>query len=337
MILMRLSTGLVTLSAVALLTPGLAACSAFSDSSSDGDVKVAAAFYPLAWVTEQVAAGTDTEVELLTRPGAEPHDLELTVRQTAEVVGADLVVYEAGFQPSVDDTVAQNAEGATLDVTGIVDLIPVEESAEQHEEHAGEEDHAEEDHAEDEHAGEGEHSEDDGHDHGDLDPHFWQDPLRVAALADAVAGELGAVDADNKEKYEDNAAALREKLETLDAAYTAGLSDCERDTIVVSHDAFGYLGKYDLQIASIVGLSPDAEPTGAVLGELQELIEEEGITTVFSEPLEPALGEGLANDLGLTNGVLDPIEGLSDATAGEDYLSLMESNLEALRTANGCR
>lgn len=326
MILMRLSSGLVTLSALALLAPGLAACSAFSDSSSDGDVKVAAAFYPLAWVSEQVAAGTDTEVELLTRPGAEPHDLELTVKQTAEVVDADLVVYESGFQPSVDDTVAQNAEGATLDVSGIVDLIPVEESAEEHEEHAGEEDHSED-----------EHSEDDGHDHGDLDPHFWQDPLRVATLADAVAGELGAVDADNKETYEDNAAALREQLETLDAAYTAGLTDCERDTIVVSHDAFGYLEKYDLHIASIVGLSPDAEPTGAVLGELQELIEEEGITTVFSEPLEPALGEGLAGDLGLTNGVLDPIEGLSDATAGEDYLSLMESNLEALRTANGCR
>ena len=233
------------------------------------------------------------------------------------------MVYEAGFQPAVDDTVAQNAQGDTLDVAVLADLIPVEESAEEHEEHAGEEEHAAE--------------EEDEHDHGGLDPHFWQDPVRVAAVADAVAGELASLDEDDADTYEANAAALRKDLEALDASYAAGLADCERDTIVVSHDAFGYLEKYGLHIASIVGLSPDAEPTAAVLGELQDLIKEEGITTVFSEPLKPALGEGIADDLGLTNGVLDPIEGLSDATAGEDYLSLMESNLTALQSANGCR
>ncbi|KRB77385.1 hypothetical protein ASE01_11745 [Nocardioides sp. Root190] len=320
---MRLSSRFVSLSALALLAPAFAACSAFSegggDTTSGNGVSVAAAFYPLAWVVEEVAEGTGTEVELLTSPGAEPHDLELTVKQTAVVVDADLVLYESGFQPAVDDTVAQNAEGATLDAAGIVDLIPVEESAEEHEEHADEEGH------------------DHDHDHGGLDPHFWQDPLRMAALADAVAGELGALDEENADTYDENAAALRTDLEALDAEYAAGLTDCERDTIVVSHDAFGYLEKYGVHLASIVGLSPDAEPTGAVLGELQELIGEEGITTVFSEPLEPALGEGLATDLGLTNGTLDPIEGLSDATSGEDYLSLMTSNLAAIQTANGCR
>lgn len=329
---MRSPSWLLSVPALALLASG---CSAFSeDSSSSGgdEVQVAAAFYPLAWVAEQVAEGTDTRVDLLTRPGAEPHDLELTVKQTAQVIEADLVVYESGFQPAVDDTVAQNADGATLDAAGVVDLLPAEESAEEHAEHPEHPEHSDGETAE-EHA---EHA-DDEHDHGDLDPHFWQDPLRVALLADALAGELGSLDEDNASTYDDNAAALRKELEALDSAYATGLDDCERDTIVVSHDAFGYLEKYGLHIAPIVGLSPDAEPTGAVLGELQDLIKEEGITTVFSEPLEPALGEGLASDLGLTNGVLDPVEGLSDETTGEDYLSLMESNLEAVRSANGCR
>jgi len=318
---MRFTSGLAILSTTALLASG---CSAFSEgggesSGGSGGPTVVAAFYPLAWLTERVADGTDADVELLTTPGSEPHDLELDVARTAEVADADLVVYEAGFQPAVDDTVAQNAQGTTLDVAGLADLIPVEESAEEHEEHAGEEDHEDE------------------HDHGGLDPHFWQDPVRVADVADAVAGELASLDEDNADAYRENAAALRKDLEALDASYAAGLADCERDTIVVSHDAFGYLEKYGLHIASIVGLSPDAEPTAAALGELQDLIEEEGITTVFSEPLKPALGEGIASDLGLTNGVLDPIEGLSDATSGEDYLSLMESNLSALQSANGCR
>ena len=314
---MRFTSGLAILSTAALLASG---CSAFSEgggesSGGSGGPTVAAAFYPLAWLTERVTEGTDADVELLTSPGSEPHDLELDVAKTAQVADADLVVYEAGFQPAVDDTIAQNAQGDTLDVAGLADLLPVDESAEEHAEHAGE----------------------DEHDHGGLDPHFWQDPVRVADVADAVAGELASLDEGNADTYKENAAALRKDLEALDASYAAGLADCERDTIVVSHDAFGYLEKYGLHIASIVGLSPDAEPTAAVLGELQDLIKEEGITTVFSEPLKPALGEGIASDLGLTNGVLDPIEGLSDATSGEDYLSLMKANLTALQTANGCR
>ena len=313
---MRLTAGLTALSALTLLAAG---CSALQDDSSgDGKVKVAAAFYPLAYVTEQVADGTDTQITLLTQPGKEPHDLELSVSQTGSIVEADLVVFEHGFQPAVDDSVEQNAEGATIDAADVVDLLPVEE-------HDGD-DNAEED----------EHAEED-HDHGDLDPHFWQDPLRVADLADAVADKLADIDDDNAETYRKNADDLRTRLEALDASYRSGLSDCERDTIVASHDAFGYLEKYGLHVESIVGLSPEATPSPAVLGKLQDLIRTEGITTVFSEPLEPALGDGLAADLHLTNGVLDPVEGLTDATADEDYLSLMESNLQALRKANDCR
>lgn len=320
---MRLPSGLIALSSLALLVSG---CSAFSDDpEADGTVRVAAAFYPLAYVAERITEGTGARVDLLTQPGTEPHDLELTIKETADLSDADLVVYESDFQPAVDDAVEQNATGATLDAAEVVDPIPFEESAEEHEEHAEEE---------------GEHAEEEGghdHGHGDLDPHFWQDPLRVADLADAVADELADVDADHADAYRANAERLRADLTALDEDYTAGLADCERDTIVVSHDAFGYLEKYGLHIASIVGLSPDAEPTGAVLGELKELIATEGITTVFSEPLKPALGESFADDLGLTNGVLDPVEGLTDATADEDYLSLMEANLQALATANGCR
>ena len=48
------------------------------------------------------------------------------------------------------------------------------------------------------------------------------------------------------------------------------------------------------------------------------------------------MAETLADDLGVTTAVLDPIEGLSDETAEEDYLSLMRANLTALERANGC-
>jgi zinc transport system substrate-binding protein len=87
----------------------------------------------------------------------------------------------------------------------------------------------------------------------------------------------------------------------------------------------------------IAGLSPGAEPTPADLARLQDLIGSEGITTVFSERLvSPRVSQSLADDVGVETAVLDPIEGLSDDTDDEDYLSLMRHNLAALEKANGC-
>ncbi len=277
----------------------LSACSAFSDDaagSSDG-VDVVAAFYPLQFVAERVA-GPDASVTDLTTPGQEPHDLELSVRANAEVAAADLVVYQGGFQAAVDDAVGQNATGTTLDVTDVVDLRSVD---------------------------------------GEVDPHFWLDPLLLAKVADAVGRDLAEVDPAHADAYAVRAAAVRSDLEDLDTAVERGLSDCRRSTIVVSHDAFGYLERYGITVAPVAGLSPDAEPTPADLQRLQQLIDSDNITTVFSEALaSPRLTASLARDTGVESRVLDPIEGLTDATADEDYLSLVRANLEALRSANGC-
>ena len=109
-------------------------------------------------------------------------------------------------------------------------------------------------------------------------------------------------------------------------------------TIVVSHDAFGYLSKYGLRVQGIAGLSPDAEPSARHIRELQDLIRSDGITTVFSETLaSPKLTESLARDLALRSEVLDPIEGVrDDAPSGTDYLTLMRGNLRKLERANSC-
>ncbi len=315
--------------AVGLTTTLLAtsACSALGDEGAD-ELEVAAAFYPLEYVAERVA-GEHAEVVALTTPGQEPHDLELTISETADLARADLVIYEADFQAAVDAAVEQNATGEVLDAAAVVGLLPVEDEDHTDEAHEDHEDHEDEEL----------HTADDGHDHeGGLDPHFWLDPLRMATLGDAVAGALEEIDPDHADDYTGNAAALRSDLEALDEAFEAGLADCERTTVVVSHDAFGYLTRYGLDFAPVAGLSPDAEPSPAGLRDLQDLIADEGVTTVFNERLaSPKLTQALADDVGVGTAVLDPIEGLSDETADEDYLSLMEQNLTSLQEANACR
>ncbi|TGN64991.1 zinc ABC transporter substrate-binding protein [Nocardioides eburneiflavus] len=321
---MSLATRLVPLASILTASVLLAGCGSSDAGASGSGRQAVASFYPLAWVTERVA-GDGWTVDNLTQPGQEPHDLDLTIAQTASLDSADLVVLEEGFQPAVD-AAAENSDAPILDAAAVVDLIPATEG-----------DHDHEGESEDEHA-EDEHAEEEGHDdHGDLDPHFWLDPLRVADFADSVADELAEVDPDGAQTYADNAAALRAELETLDEEYSSGLATCERSTTVVSHQAFAYLTRYGLEFEAIAGLSPDAEPTAADLAHLQEAIEADGVTTVFSERLvSPKMAETLAGDLGVTTAVLDPLEGLSDETADEDYLSIMRSNLSALQQANGC-
>ena len=171
------------------------------------------------------------------------------------------------------------------------------------------------------------------------DPHAWQSLANGEIYVKNIRDSLIAADPEGKAVYEANAAKYLDAIAKEDEAVKAAIATLppERRKIITSHDAFGYLQKYGLHLAPIAGLSPDAEPTPAVLAELSELIETEGLTTVFSERLaSPALADTLATDLGLRTDVLDPIEGLTDETADEDYLSLMRQNLAALQEANGC-
>ncbi|MER7608924.1 metal ABC transporter substrate-binding protein [Nocardioides sp. NPDC127503] len=312
------SVGLLAVGAL-LLTSGCAALSDDSGSSASGSdsgkVQIAAAFYPLEFVAERVA-GDLAEVTPLTKPGVEPHDLELSINQTAALQSADLILTEHGFQPAVDDAVEQDVKGEVVDVEKVVELRKAEEGHE------------------DEHA----EGEEDEHAHGESDPHFWHDPLLMAQYAEGVRDALVKADPDNAETYEANAKSLTENLTGVDEEFKTGLAQCKIKDVVVSHDAFGYLDKYGLEFESIAGLTPDAEPNPAQLAEIGEHAKEHGVTTIFSERLvSTALADTLADDLGLKTAVLDPIEGLSADTEGEDYLSLMRQNLDALKAANGCQ
>jgi len=303
--------------ALALLAPLLAACGDPLGGGGTGTgPRVVASFYPLEYVAERVA-GEHVDVEQLTAPGVESHDLELNVEKTAAIAGADLTFYLGGYQPAVDEAVEQNASGSVVDAAEVVSLHAAEEepghegeSAEEHAAHEGE-------------AG---------------DPHFWLDPVLLGEAATAFTEQMAEVDPDHAADYRANLADLRADLEQLDADYREGLTGCELDTVVVSHDAFGYLEKYGLTFEAVAGLSPDVEPSPAHLAELEDLIRETGVTTVFSETLaSPAMARTLASDLDLETGVLDPVEGLPADAGQEDYLSLMRANLRALQQANGCR
>jgi zinc transport system substrate-binding protein len=337
MVLMtRTPTRAVASAAAAATALLLAGCGSDGAQAGAADgVAVAAAFYPLQWAAERVG-GDRVEVTSLTPPGAEPHDLELTPQDVASLSEADLVVYLEGFQAAIDEAVTEAGDAAwdagqaaDLSLTTTGEHSHEGETEEEHAEHAGEEGHAEEEHAEEGHADEG----------GEVtDPHFWLDPTRLAAVGDALAERLAEVDPDGAATYEENAAALRGDLEALDAEMEQGLADCAVTTLVTSHDAFGYLAdRYGLEVVGISGLSPSAEPSAASLAEISTLVRERGVTTVYTETLvDPAVAETVAQEAGVRTAVLDPLEGLTDESAGSDHLEVMRANLATLQEGQGC-
>jgi zinc transport system substrate-binding protein len=167
---------------------------------------------------------------------------------------------------------------------------------------------------------------------GDVDPHVWLDPVRFAQVVERIGAELGG---------EARARELAARLRALDEDFREGLADCDRRELVTTHDAFGYLTeRYDLEVIPITGLAPEAEPSPRDLQEIAALVEARGVTTVYTEPLlSPEIGETVAREAGATTAVLNPLEGLTEEelAVGEDYFTVMETNLEALRTGLGCR
>ncbi|WP_240685034.1 metal ABC transporter substrate-binding protein [Arthrobacter nitrophenolicus] len=321
----RLLLAMPLLSALSLTAcapgPGEAAS---PDTSGAAPLKVMASFYPLQYVVEQVG-GDKVDVESLTPPGTEPHDLELSPAAVASLENAAAVVYLSGFQPAVDEAINQASPARALDVSEEATL-PAGHSEDDH----GTETHTEA--AEDAHAEETEA----GHSEEGQDLHFWLDPERLAHTAHAVAEELTDTDPANAAVYEANAEALSGKLTALDEDFSEGLKTCKTRTIVVSHEAYGYLAdKYDLAQAGISGLAPDTEPSPARLAEIGQVVKDQGVGTIFTETLvNPKVAETLAADLNVKTAVLDPLEGLTDDSA--DYEKVMRSNLEALRTALDC-
>jgi zinc transport system substrate-binding protein len=295
----------------------LSACGsggATADSAVGDKLAVVASFYPLQFATEQVG-GAHLAVTSLTKPGAEPHDIELTPRDVATVSKARLVVYEKGLQGAVDQAVESEAGDRSLDVapSARLDLLfhPTIGAPAQ---------------------GSGENAP------GTTDPHFWLDPQRYSEVAKAIAQRLSSVDPVHKADYEKNARAFEDRLATLGKDFTAGLAGCRRKEFVTSHAAFGYLAeRFGLRQIAINGLSPGAEPKAAVLAAVSTYAKTHQVTTIYAETLvSPATAQTVASETGAKMATLDPIEGLTDRSHGKDYFEVMRSNLTALQGGQSC-
>lgn len=307
---MRKKIGLVLLAGA--LTVALVGCGTGSASKNNlSKVQVAVSFYGLEEWTK-IVGGDRVQVTNLLPPGAEPHEWEPSPNDLKALNKASAFFYVgAGYEHWVDQT---------LKALGNKSLVAVEashgfelmESAEQ----------------------------EDGHDHGGLDPHLWLDPQGAIQMVQSVRDGLSQVDPEGKSVYTANADAYIAKLKTLDASFAAGLSSCKSDEIFTNHAAYGYLAhRYDLHQHAILGLSPESEPDPKTLADLTKLAKEEGVKVIFTETVASnKLTEVLAKEVGAKTLVLHTFENLTDdeRKAGVDYIKVMEQNLANLKQGLEC-
>ncbi|MFI5792436.1 metal ABC transporter substrate-binding protein [Streptomyces sp. NPDC051677] len=313
----RLISGTAVAAATALGLGALSACSSDSAAAANTDkFDVVASFYPMAFLAEQIG-GDHVHVTSLTEPGQEPHDLEISAKQTAALQESDAVLYLKNLQPSVDSAVSQSEIKTKIDAAS---LTTMEKHGNEVGGHAAEHD----DHENEELAG--------------LDPHIWLDPVRYSQVAQGVGKAFEKADPDHAADYKTNTAALVKRLDALNTQFKTGLAHTKTKVFVTTHAAFGYLAeRYGLTEEAITGLDPDSEPSAARVKELEKMAEADGVTTVFYETLvSDKTAKTIASDAGLKTDVLDPIEGIvKGKSRGTDYFSVQEANLKALQTALG--
>ena len=287
-------------------------------------LSVVATFYPLEEFARQVADDRAT-VTSIVPAGVEPHEYEPTPQDILKAYQADIFLMNgAGLDPWAEKIRPELKERGVkvLEMAELVTLLPGSHKHE--EEEAGHEEEAGAEHGEDE-----------------FDPHFWLDPVFVEVEVKAIHTALVSNDKEGSSVYDERRDAYLKELRDLDAAYKKDLSQCRLDTVVTSHEAFLYMAKrYGFKTLAVSGISPEAEPSPRHLAEISSTVKNKGIKHIFFETLiSPKVAETLAREAGADTLVFNPIEGLTDEerSAGENYLSLMQKNLENLKIALQCQ
>ncbi|MBT4125261.1 MAG: zinc ABC transporter solute-binding protein [Chloroflexi bacterium] len=291
----------------------VSACKSDLDSKQGDKVTVITTTYPLTFITERIG-GSRTTVNQLVKPGVEAHDFEPAPSDVRAISNSDLFIYN---HPAFESwalnaaTASNNDDGAS---TVTVQTINLEMAGE---DHGGQ-----------------------AHDDSVLDAHVWLNPLEATEQAERILSALIEVDPEGSQTYTRNADALAIEFRALDELIAKRVSNCELDSVVVSHLAFGHMAeKYGFAQIGLAGLSPEFESGPSQLAKVIERIGELGIKHILQEPIvSDRLATTVSAETGTELLTLHPLEVRTkdEASEGVTYIDIMKSNAEALGTAMNC-
>ena len=308
------------LSFILIMTVLLSACSNITQTSNNSEdiannntkLVVYASFYPIYDFTNII--GSDyIDLNLIVPAGAEPHHYEISAKTMANLEKADLILLNGLEFETWADSLPESLEAKIIRIGESVNPLPYREHSHEAEEI------------------------DSGHSPSEFDPHIWLDPIRAIDISKIIYESLASLDPSNDIAYLENFNSLKSELEKLDSEYQELGNIANKKEVIVSHNAFSYLGdRYGIEFHIISGISPENEPSLKTLTEITDLVKSKGIKVIFFEELaNEKIVKTLADEAGVDSDVLYTIGGMteSEMNEGEDYFSKMRLNLIKLKSA----
>jgi zinc transport system substrate-binding protein len=254
------------------------------------------------------------DVTLLVPMGADPHDWEPTIRDREKLQKADVIIVNGiGYEHWLDSFDSNDNQGILVDTSNGISTL----DSEKHDDHTKEDDH--------------DGHEEDKHNHGDLDPHIWLNPVYAQLQVKNIANALSNSDPTNKNYYQSNAVIYNKELDLLDSKIRTELSGCKTDFITF-HNAFSYFSEeYGLTQHTIISSNDShGEVTPQTLENIISLARELNIKVIFAEEsTSTKTSQVIADEIGGKVLVLSPLEIVSD----ESYVEKMIQNLDNLKDA----
>lgn len=307
----------------------IAGCSPDDTDKSDGKdegLTIYTSIYPLQYFAERIGQH-NVDVKSIIPPGADGHTYEPTTRELVKVAESDMLIYNgAGFEGFVEKAKESLKKQDVVFVNASRDIQSSGHEEENHEE----ENHEDGNHEEDEHGHE------EAHGHGDVDPHFWLDPVQAIQMAETIKKEMIALHPEKKDEFEANFQQLKKDLSDLDRDFKELVENAKRKEFIVAHSAYGKWERYGLKQISIAGLSPSHEPSQK---EIQAIIdyarENEVKYIIFEKNYTSDVAEMIQREVKAEKLYLSNLESLTEEQVQnkEDYLNIMYDNLDTLKTA----
>ncbi|EKN65966.1 hypothetical protein BABA_17522 [Neobacillus bataviensis LMG 21833] len=302
---------IIILSVLLPLSIILSACSNDKQPAKKKDqLTVYTTVFPLQYFAERIG-GKYVDVKTIYPPGADEHTFEPSQKDMMNLADSDLFFYIGlgleGFVEKAKGTLKN--EDVTIVPTANQLQLPKET-----------------------------HSDEvDDHDHGDINPHVWLDPVYSKEMAAVIRDALIKKLPQNKELFNENYHKLGEELDALNSEFEQTISTAKHKKMIVTHAAFGYWEtRYGMEQISISGLSTTNEPTQKELEKIISIADHDGLHYIlFEENVKSKLGKVVQKEIGARALPIHNLSVLSkdNIANNETYFSLMKKNLESLKTA----
>lgn len=272
-------------------------------------VKVYATIFPLYDFARNI--GKDKiDLNYIVPPSGEPHDYEISAKMVKDIQNSNILIKNGLGVDAFADNIASESDNLKI----VIASDGVEKLK-----------YDEEDHSEEENV----------HKHGEYDPHVWLNINNAIKECENIKNMLIEVDNENKDYYEENYNNYIKSLKDLQYSYDSNLKDVKGKSLLVSHGAYGYLcEEYGLNQISITGVSPNQEPSISKITELTDYAKSNNIKYILFDGLvNPKVSQTIASEAKIDTAILYSIDGITknDFNNNEDYISLMEKNLETLK------